>query len=133
MADPKFIDLSYTKAEKKEEAKEYATAPMGPGGDYPWGLCLHLEKRELDKLGITDLPGVGDEFHLSVIAKVTQVSQQSGTDRDDSKSVALQITMICVNEHERAKQESDEAKKYGAETPAKESQEQRSIMAKAKG
>lgn len=131
MADPQFIDLTYTKAEKKEEAKEYASP--GPAMDYPWGLCLHLEKRELDKLGITELPGVGDEFHIAVIAKVTQVAQQSGADRDDSKSVALQITMAQILDHESAKEEAAEYKKAGPETPAKEGAEQKSIMAKYRG
>lgn len=123
MADPQFIDLSYTKAEQKEEAKEYAVGPAG-APKYPWGLCLRLEKREMDKLGMKSLPNVGDEFHLCIVAEVTQVSQQSGADQDDSKNVALQITMAQVLAHESAAEEQAE----GKQIPAKESKEQRSIM-----
>lgn len=132
MADPQFIDLAYTKAEQKEEAKEYNMA--GPGGGeapkYPWGLCIRLEKRELDKLGVKTLPNIDDEFHLAVIAKVTQVSQQSGVDQDDTQNVALQITMVQILDYESAQQEAQEAKKYGPETAAREGSEQKSIMAK---
>lgn len=33
MADPKFVDMKYTKAEAKAEANEMA---MGKPPDYPW-------------------------------------------------------------------------------------------------
>ena len=61
---PALVDMAYTKADKKEEAKEYAVGPGGQIADYPWGLCLSLEKKELDKLGVKQLPQVGGEFHF---------------------------------------------------------------------
>ena len=124
MPDHKFIDLAYTKA----EAKEYAVGPSGGASKYPWGMCIRLEKTELDKLGIKELPGVGDEFHMVIIAKVTQVMQQSGPDEDDHKNVALQITMAKVMGHESASEEKAEEKKYGPETAASESKEHGSVM-----
>jgi hypothetical protein len=114
-------DLRYSKAEAREEAKESAAAEPGyeKAGSAPWGMCLHLEKRELDKLGISALPGVGDEWHITAVARVTQVSQSSGADRDDSMSVALSIEMMGVDMRESAAEEAAE----GAQTPAKEAGE----------
>ena len=54
MADLKPVSMKRTEADKRgdklEAAPMEATAP-----DYPWGLCMSLEKRELDKLGIADI------------------------------------------------------------------------------
>lgn len=119
-------DLRYTKAEAKEEASEQA-AMIGGGdkeGGCPWGLCLRLEKRELDMLGIKTLPEVGAEWHITAVAYVTQVSQQSGVDRDDSQCVALGIAMMSVDLQESAAEEAAE-KKAGKDTPRDEAAEMR--------
>lgn len=117
MADaPKLIDLQYTKAEQKEETNEMA---VPSSSQYPWGLCMSLEKRELDKLGITGLPSIGDEWHMLVVAKVTGVNTQSGVDKEDSVRVGLQVTMAQVLMQESAADEDKEAESPEAE--AKES------------
>lgn len=118
-------DLRYTKAEAKEEAAEY-TQPVSSekAGSCPWGLCLRLEKRELDLLGIKKLPEVGGEFHIHAVAYVTQVSQQSGVDTDDSQCVALEIAMMSVDMQESAAEEAAE-KKAGKDTPKDEAAEER--------
>ena len=70
-----------------------ATAP-----DYPYGLCIHLDKEELDKLGITELPKIGIEMMLEVKAKVTRVSvsQSAVEGADEQTNVELQITDIGI-------------------------------------
>jgi len=87
------VDMSYTPKERKEEATELAT-PQPPA--YPWGLEIRLEKDELEKLGITDLPGVGDEFHIMAVGRVTSVSQAYREDTDESKCVSIQLCMMQV-------------------------------------
>ncbi len=89
----KLVDMAYTKAELKEEQNE---TRMGEASPYPWGLCLSLEKSQLDKLGIKDLPGVGDEWHLVAVAKVTSVNQSAREGSDEESRVGLQITMMQV-------------------------------------
>jgi hypothetical protein len=59
MADT-LVDMAYTKAELKEEKKEMSVGYNGQPSPYPWGLCIRLEANELDKLGITELPQVGE-------------------------------------------------------------------------
>ena len=118
-------DLRYTAAEAKEEAAETTTEGQDSEGSCPWGLCIRLEKRELDKLGITELPQVGGEVHFTAVAYVTQVSQQSGVDQDDSQCVALEIAMMQVDSIESAAEE-DAEKRAGKDTPAAEAAEMKS-------
>jgi hypothetical protein len=123
------VDLRYTKAEAKEEAKEATTPSYEKAGQAPWGMCIHLEARELDALGIKSLPNVGDEWHITAIARVTQVSQSSSADMDESKTAALSIEMMQVDSVESAAMEKAE----GKQTPAKETAELRSRTVLGKG
>lgn len=115
MADT-LVDLSYSKAELKEEKAEYASGDPSP---YPWGLCIRLEDAELKKLGIKDLPQVGGEVHFTAVATVTGVNQSARAGQADERSVALQITMLQVTAIEDAAEEQAE----GKQTPAKEAAE----------
>jgi len=93
-------------------------------GQYPYGLCLNLDKDELDKLGITTLPPIGCEVHIVAVGKVTRVSQSAaeipgGT--DEQTSIAIQITMMS------AALEEVEAG-AGKETPVEEMRETRTLL-----
>ncbi len=71
-----------------------ATAP-----DYPYGLCIHMDKDELDKLGITDLPKIGTVMTLECMVKVTRISQsasEAADGADEYTSVDFQITDIGI-------------------------------------
>lgn len=107
------VDLKYTKKEAKEEAAEDYKPPA-----YSWGLQIRLEKEELDKLGIKELPDVGDEWHMTIVANVTSVSEQKTADGDDEQCVCLQIQMASVDLEEPATDEKPE-------TPAQESSERK--------
>jgi hypothetical protein len=101
MAKMKLVSMERTEAEKKAYAEPTKAAQQGP--DYPWGLCLHLGKDELKKLGLKDLPQVGDEFHIYAVATVRSVSQSSSDTGSDSRSVELQVTeMSPLQEDEGA-------------------------------
>lgn len=93
MAEPKLVDMAHSKAALKKESRPgpYEADP------YPWGLCLHLEKEQLDKLGLSKLPAVGDEIRLVGIAKVTGVNHSAREGQDENCSVALQITSMQVD------------------------------------
>jgi hypothetical protein len=93
------ISMERTKAEKDAAQKEYEVGPSS-GPDYPYGLCLTLQKEELAKLGITDLPEVGDEMEMDIRVKVVGVRSSASEGNDASKSVDLQITHIGGEEPE---------------------------------
>ncbi len=123
MAEPKLIDMAYSKAELKVKNKDMAIGPSGQPDPYPWGLNIRLEKESLDKLGITKLPGVGDEFHFVAVAKVTSVQSSAREGTGEESSVGLQITMMQIV---LAESEADE--KGEKETPASEGKETPNLM-----
>lgn len=95
MADLKPVSMKRTEADKRgdklEAAPMEATAP-----DYPWGLCIHLDKDELDKLGMGKLPAIGATFTLAGTVKATRVSQSAAEDSEESTSVDFQITDLAI-------------------------------------
>lgn len=130
MADaPKLVDMSYTKAELKEEKKEMSVGYDGSPNPYPWGLGIRLEKKELDKLGIKQLPEVGTEVHFMAVAKVTSVEQSAREGSDERSCIGLQITMMAPLLIESASEEKAE----GSDTPAKEAAETKSLASKYRG
>lgn len=97
--EPKMISMKRTAADRaKETAERMSTSPMDAiEPDYPWGLCVHLEKDQLDKLGMSVLPKLGAEMVMTIKVKVTRVSQSASLDRqyaDEQTSVDFQITEI---------------------------------------
>ena len=110
----------------RDETDETAEASAIPGdaGQYPYGLCINLDKDELDKLGITALPPIGCEVHIVAVGKVTRVSQSAaeipgGT--DEQTSISIQITMMSAD------LEEVEAG-AGKETPAEEMRETKTLL-----
>lgn len=111
--DMKIVSMERTEAEKKAAEARYKDGPATSGPDFPWGLCLNLGKDEIAKLGIDDLPEVGDEFHIYAVAKVTRVSQSASEQGEDSKGVELQITHMGAMQEEEKATDGKEAKASG--------------------
>lgn len=63
--------------------------------DYPWGLRIVFEDRELDKLGLDADCEVGDEVEIRAVARVTSVSRNE-VGGEEKRRVELQITDIAV-------------------------------------
>ena len=97
MDEPKMVSMKRTaqdqRGDKMAGAPIEATAP-----DYPYGLCIHLDKDELDKLGIKDLPKIGTEMMIEAKVKVTRVSQSAAENSEEYTSVDLQITDIGIED-----------------------------------
>ena len=109
------IDMKLTPKEVKEEkaeAKQYDPPP------YPWGLCIRLEKDELDKLKLAKLPNVGDEVHIVAVGRVTGVSSSMRDQADEDKTVSIQITMLELSD-EGAEDGDESAKAENAERKPK--------------
>jgi hypothetical protein len=67
---------------------------------YPYGLSIYLDDDALKKLGITDLPKVGESIPATITVMVTGTSQratQSGKDGETMRTcVDLQITDMDI-------------------------------------
>lgn len=89
----KLVSMKRTKDDKRGDKMDTAPAEaIEP--DYPWGLVLHLDKDELAKLGVKELPKVGSKLTIQARVTVTRVSQEATSERggEDRRSVDLQIT-----------------------------------------
>lgn len=99
MADIPVVSLARTAAEKKA-AQERWTKPPESDVEYPYGLCINLGKDEIKKLGLKDLPDVGEEVTVLAVCTVTRVSQSASlkANDEDSQGVELQITHMGLVE-----------------------------------
>lgn len=86
------------KLEPKERSYE---SIMCEPPDYPYGLELCLDDETLEKLGVGELPEVGEVVTIMGYARVVSVAESAlGDDEDDgtNKCMRLQITDLSVSE-----------------------------------
>lgn len=98
----KLVSMKRTKDDKRGDQMDTAPAEaIEP--DYPWGLVLHLDKDELAKLGLKDLPKVGAKVMIQAKVTVTRVSQEASSDRggEERRSVDLQVTDMALGTGEK--------------------------------
>ena len=86
-------------AEQKKKEKANMSGPVmaGTGDEYDYGTRLQLNKDLLERLGIKELPKVGDKFSVEAVAEVVSVSQNSGKD-SENREVSLQLTDMKVED-----------------------------------
>lgn len=108
MKIPAMVDMSMD----DEEKAEFMT-PSPP--KYPYGLCISLCEKELEKLNLDGSCDVGDMLHMHCLAKVTSVSSRDD-DNGSSCRIELQITHIEANpeneDEENAESQSRTSKLY---------------------
>lgn len=95
----KLVSMKRSAKDKRDD--KLATAPqeaMAP--DYPWGLCIHLDKDELEKLGIDPKKvKVGAEVTITAKGKVTRISESAADGykgSEEQASVDYQITDLGI-------------------------------------
>lgn len=89
-------DLALTPDEAKESMIGCASADPSEGPKYPYGTSLDFNDETLKKLGITKLPGIGEEVAITAIGKVTRISayeEQGGAEQ----CLGIQLTAMDVN------------------------------------
>ncbi len=107
----KLVDLKQSPVEaKKNNPSVYKPSPYG------YGTSITLDHEQLKKLGITELPEVGDEYQLTATGKVSSASMNSSESSGSRTSLSIQITHLKLT-HEDAAEETNES-------PAKEKSEQ---------
>ena len=105
-------DMARSPAEMKER-----NSPGVVGGSrekYGYGTSVTLDAEALKKLGIKELPEVGDEYHIVAIGKVTSTAKNAN-ETNDSTRMEIQFTHLKLTHED----EAEEAK----ETPAEEKKE----------
>lgn len=85
-------DMVHMKRESKEDKDGVGAAP------YPYGLRMHLDHDGMKKVGMHDMPGVGDEIELRARARVTGASSEAIDGKtDEHRRVEMQITHLGVH------------------------------------
>lgn len=113
----KLVDMRLTDSEKAEQ-----NGPMSVGAvnEYPWGLCIRLSDKELEKLSVDHADWtVGDIFDLRAMARVTSISSNETTEGERT-GIELQLVMLGAevedSEEEepksRVKQEKKKSRLY---------------------
>lgn len=84
-------NLVSLKRSKQDKNTDEVTSPEE--SLYPWGATLHLENETLDKLGMNDMPKLGDTMMLMARVQVESVSEHEHSGDDGPRrSVSLQLT-----------------------------------------
>lgn len=103
---PPMVDMSMD----DEEKAEYVTAPSPLNTPkYPYGLCISLCEKEIEKLGIdeNDLE-VGDMLHIHGLAKITSVSSQEYENGSHCR-IELQITHLAGEDEDEENEEEEKS------------------------
>lgn len=109
----KMVDMARSAKELKTTGDMAISSPSRE--KYPYGLSISLDSEGLKKLGIKDLPEVGDEVNIMAVARVVSTSQNA-SESNDSTRVELQITQMCAEiEPEEADDKPETADEENAE------------------
>lgn len=101
---PELVDM------KKAPAKagdELPYAMQGEVEDYPYGLCIRLEKEQLDALNLMELPDVGSGVKILASGMVTQSSMQPGG-KDPGISIQITAMQLITSGEEPGEAEENE-------------------------
>lgn len=94
--DTKLVSMKLPPRDKSAEEKMYPSmCSPGDEPEYPYGLCINLDEKQLAQLGLATLPKVGGTVTLQAKGTVSSVSEnqtQDGTRR----SLSVQITDLGV-------------------------------------
>ena len=88
----KMVNMKMSKAERKETVP-VASEPEGP--EYPYGICLNLNKETIEKLGL-GTPKAGATLMLHAMVEVKSVTVTDEKDGKGYKSMDLQITDMAL-------------------------------------
>lgn len=87
----------------KAEAKEASVGPVSPDQEeYPYGLRLHLNDDELEKLGIDKLPKVGEGGSIEAVFKIVSTHESANEGQKKYRSVELQITHMDLGAEDKS-------------------------------
>lgn len=97
------------------EAKAVESPSNYKPNPYPYGLSIDLNIEQMKKLGITELPEIGNEYSITATGKVTSASKSASESGGESARMSIQITHL--------KLETDDKAEEAKESPAVEKAE----------
>jgi len=76
---------------------------------YPYGLRIELGDEAMKKLGLSELPNVGEKLSLIATVVVERVAHNETKEGGSRQDMSLQITEMCLGDHEKEDEEKDES------------------------
>jgi len=102
-------DLSYS----AEERKEMNSSVLTEAPAYPYGLCLTVDTSTVEKLGISEAPGVGEKVMILAVGEIKSVNLDN-TIKDDRRNFNFQIQITKMDLKQKEDEKDDIASKlYG--------------------
>ena len=93
MALHNLVSMKRTKKDRKHNS-DHAVSSIDEES-FPFGLSISLDDESLTKLGIKELPGVGEEWIVLGVGKVDSVSKSSNQ-RRVNRNVTIQLEKLEV-------------------------------------
>lgn len=104
------VDMKMTQS----EAQEWDSPMEMSSPQYPYGLCIDLDKPSLEKLGkSTSDFEMGQEMEITCMVRVKSLSSSSYEDGDKHESVGLQITDMELDSSESDSDKARMKRMYG--------------------
>lgn len=89
---------------RDKEDDELPVAEDSEGPKYPWGLELRLSNEEMEKLGMSELPDVGEKRMIMARVEVSSIdAHEHQGDDERHQTVGLQITDMAIGPDEPTK------------------------------
>jgi hypothetical protein len=93
--------MALSKEEAQESQPSTLAEPELP--KYAYGLRLELDDDALEKLGITELPAVGETLMITAKVEVIGTSTNERQGGDEESCVSLQITHLAIGDENEPK------------------------------
>ncbi len=93
MGFTKLVDMELEDEDKYDAVQPI---PMPSKPDYPYGLRICLNEKDLKKLGIEPPKNIGDIIDMRCFGEVTSISCDKRADGEDCCRVEIQIQKMAV-------------------------------------
>lgn len=101
---PQLVDMKLP--EKQQGSNEMAV--HGEMEEFPYGLCIHLEKEQIDALNLSEIPEPGDAYKVLATGVVTQSAMNPG---GKDPRVSIQLTAIQLIPEKGEMEDGEESDK----------------------
>jgi len=102
-------DMSISPEEKRDEAQP---SVVSDSPRYPYGLKIHFDEKSFKKLGLSEVPKVGDKYMILAYAEVCDMHQNKKEGDEMHLSMGMQLTEVEVKKKEK-ESKTTEQQLYG--------------------
>lgn len=96
------INLQISDSEKKEQSQ---TSILYDTASYPYGMKLHVDPETYKKLGLSEVPDLGEKMIIIAHVEVSSLSKAPGKGDEVMVDMCLQVTDIDIKTAEIEEEE----------------------------